>query len=1287
MKKIKYYIASFLAAWGFMAMNAQEVVKKDSIVGFNAMDYLMQGKYKFPDQTFMKKHWMDNLYLQVGGGLFMPNRTGENKMEWMQDMHLGIGKNVSAKHGFRLGYHMGIGRLKATDMQMKRSWLHLDHLFNVSAYINGYNPNRFFEVSTIWGAGYMETAIGEEKHRSPEGHLGLELKFKVGPQSFLTFEPMVQITDGHLQDDWRHWGLGSGATLNYIQYLRPLTFENTNSSRFTKMSPFFIELATGLQFQNLGFGRLSTKGGSYAVYVGKWLSDGLGVRGGVNGSFNRIKSGVVDGFDQYNDAGYVDGRFDLLVNPLGLFGSNGLKAWGGFHLFGGILYGHGQPFDGRRDYAYSGYNTGIQGWVRLQDNLQLFVEPRVSFVGSEQANRQTGIQEEVHETLYNLNLGLRMNYSTWDERKSRYLRNSLFTPSFFVQAAGGLSYSALHQCTYGGNEGLDYAARISAGYRFSPYHALRANFDYFHMQDEDKYQWKRGEELKMLSLDYMFGLSNLMQEGYDKERSLGVDVYAGPLWEMGSNLLGGHAGFFVKKKLNAHTSLFVSPEVTVLPKDVNSQLLHHNLNPIFNVYAGVEYAFNDAKDFINGIFPQERNKKAGSNFPFFVETGVGGSAWLNGPDSWSNTIGTSFKYSMGHWINPAVAVRLSAESMWNPITSSAHQHTLLGGADVMFNPLGISSNYRYDSKLGFNLVAGGNLGLQKIGGQQHRSVYGAGAGMQLWTRLMPHTRLFFEPRYQYLLAEHTGNKGKSWLSAQMGVTMDYIVPKKRISISSDNKDFEGKGLFFQLEGGLLTNRMTLGAENTSSKLNMDWGMAAGYQFSPLLAVRLGVQSQAYHEGSDKEERLAASLAYMLNLNTLLSGYHPESRFSADLYAGPSAYYHLTREDWAWGGLVGLQFGYKMNSHLGFHFAPELHAAFGSDYSDRRVAYKLGLTYRLNNYRKNLTPLDWFVNTSTGVQILPNAPIGSENTLGTLHKLSVGTWLNSLVGVRLGGTASLNRWAVKKVTTSKYLQHYSLQTAIMFNPISLFPSYDRATAAAGLYLFGGPEMGMSIMEKNNKWNNQYTTGFHVGMQGWVKVDDHQRVFIEPSYAQTTIQDGVTPTGTRKNEMMGLNVGLSMDIVKHPRTMVKKQDMKHFFVQLGAGNGSDIFNQNHDMKSTLRPLYELVAGYRIDNLSAVRFSLGHNPGKEKVALRDDDISTSYQLNVTNLFTGTDVKKRLELEAFAGLSYMNVKDLSLAIGGVVGVQANYHLNDRFYVYVSPEARIVHSKYKTVLGVGYKW
>ena len=235
MRNMKHYIVVLLALCSFLTINGQEVTKKDSILGFNAMDYLMQDRYKYPDLTFMKKHWLDNWYLQIGGGLFMPNRSGETSMKLMQDMHIAIGKNLSIKHGFRLGYNIGKSRFKDTNLEMKRSLLHLDYLFNVSAYINGYNPNRFFELSTILGAGYQVTSTGGETHRAPEGHLGLELRFKAGPQSFLTLEPMIQITDGYLQDDWRHLGLGSGATVNYIQYLRPLTFEKTNSSRYRKM--------------------------------------------------------------------------------------------------------------------------------------------------------------------------------------------------------------------------------------------------------------------------------------------------------------------------------------------------------------------------------------------------------------------------------------------------------------------------------------------------------------------------------------------------------------------------------------------------------------------------------------------------------------------------------------------------------------------------------------------------------------------------------------------------------------------------------------------------------------------------------------------------------------------------------------------------------------------------------------------------------------------------------------------------------------------------------------------
>lgn len=1290
MKNMKYFIVACFSLCHFLIINAQETTKRDSITGFNAIDYLMQGRYRFPDQRFMKSHWLDNLYVQIGGGLFMPNRSGETKMELMQDMHLAVGKNLSAKHGFRLGYNLGRGRLKATNLEMKRSLLHLDYLFNVSAFINGYNPDRFFEASTILGAGYLETKAGDEKHRSPEGHFGVELRFRVSPQSFLTLEPMIQITDGYLQDNWRQLGLSSGATINYIQYLRPLSTEKTNSSRFTKMSPFFVELATGMQFQNLDLGLFPSKGGSYAVYVGKWLSDGLGVRGGFNGSFNRIKSEVVDGVPQHNDTRYLDGRFDLLVNPLGFWNKDNLNSWGGFHLLGGIIYGHSQPYDGREGYSYTGYNTGIQGWLRLQDNLQLFLEPRVSFITSDQENPQTNVKEEVKETLYNLNLGLRLNYSTWDERKSRYLRNTLFQPSFFLQAAGGISYTALHQYTYGGNGGLDYFGRVSAGYRFSPYHGLRVNFDYTKLQDKNEYGQKRAKDLNIVSLDYLFGLSNMMQEGYDQERKLGVEVYAGPMWSMSNQSFGGHLGALVKRRLNPHTSLFVSPEIAFLSKEEGSSMLFHNINPIFNVYAGVEYAFQGAKDFLHGILPQDRNKKAGTDFPFFVETGVGSSAILNASSEWSETIGTSFKYAIGHWINPAVAVRLSAESAWNPIGHQLHRHHILGGTDIVFNPWGISADYDHNTSWGLNVIAGGNLGIQKTAHKKQTTVYGFGGGLQLWTKVMPHSHLFFEPHYAHLITSNTenGDKNTGLLSAQVGMRIDYITPKRRVKPTSANQHFDDKGLFFQLEGGLLTESMHLHTAENGNRLNTVWSLGAGYQFDPLSAVRLAFDSHKFNNGEEREDRISASLAYMMNLNTLLSGYNPEARFSTELYAGPSAYYNLAQDKWSWGGLVGMQFGFKLNNQLSFHFSPELQTAFNSRYSDKRIAYKMGLKYRLNDQGRKLNSLDWFVNASTGVQLLANAPIDASNTLGLLHKLSIGTWMNSLVGVRFGATASINRWAEKNSTTSKYMQYYSFQPTMLFDPLSLIPAYDRSDASAGVYLFGGPEMGVTVMEKNNEWNSQYTTGFNIGMQGWLKIGEHQRLFVEPSYSRTTISDNDTPNSTRNNGMFGVNVGISMDIVKHGRTFNQgTEDMKRFFVQMGVGNGYDILNQNHDMKTSLHPSYEFVAGYRLDELSAVRLSIGHNAKKKNVALKDNDLSAAYQLNLSKLFTGDNSNKRFDLEAFAGVTCMNIEDLSLAVGGIVGVQANYHVNDRLYLYLSPEARIVHSKYKAILGIGYKW
>ena len=202
MRKFIKIVVTVIALCHIGMAGAQEPVKKDSVLGFNAMDYLIQDIYRFPDKNFRNKHLLDNTYVRIGGGMFQPNRTGENAMKWMQDYHLSIGKNLSTKHGFRLGVSYGKSGLKDESLLFKQYAFNLDYLFNASAYLLGYDPDRKFEVSTVLVAGYVKTQLGGEEHKAPEGHVGLELRYKVGPQAYIALEPMVKITDGYMQCLW-----------------------------------------------------------------------------------------------------------------------------------------------------------------------------------------------------------------------------------------------------------------------------------------------------------------------------------------------------------------------------------------------------------------------------------------------------------------------------------------------------------------------------------------------------------------------------------------------------------------------------------------------------------------------------------------------------------------------------------------------------------------------------------------------------------------------------------------------------------------------------------------------------------------------------------------------------------------------------------------------------------------------------------------------------------------------------------------------------------------------------
>ena len=272
------------------------------------------------------------------------------------------------------------------------------------------------------------------------------------------------------------------------------------------------------------------------------------------------------------------------------------------------------------------------------------------------------------------------------------------------------------------------------------------------------------------------------------------------------------------------------------------------------------------------------------------------------------------------------------------------------------------------------------------------------------------------------------------------MVMDYVAPKRRVAAGEDKPKFEDKGMFFDVQAGAVTNHMKLGPTHEGKVLNSVWGFGTGYRFTPISSVRLGFDSQKYNEGLVMKERWATSLAYMLNLSNLLSGYDPSTRFSTEVYAGPMGYYNKTGERFVPAVIAGMRLSYRMNEIMSLHFSPEFHTAFYSGYTDKRAAYKVGISYNMHAMGTHLMKSDWFFEASTGVQMLTNSMIEASETLGQVYKLGVGTWMNSTFGVRFAGTASVNKYQQMSDNSNRYVQFYSLQPSVLFDPLNFLPSY-------------------------------------------------------------------------------------------------------------------------------------------------------------------------------------------------------------------------------------------------------
>lgn len=1229
-------------------VKAQEVQLPDTIRGLNAMSVLFQDGYQPKHDDFQAKSWLDKMYVQTGVGLEWLNTKKGAETGMLQSFNLALGKELSVLQGLRLNLSYGRGELmRQESYRYHATGISLDHLFHISSYIDGYRQNRKFQISSVLGAGYRKVSVNEEQENSWEARLGLEMALPIGNQGTLALQPQLLLTDGRIMGNWEKVSAGAGVQLNYKHWLipqQPVQKENANDS----IKGYFLEIGTGIQTAAGLVKDNHSFGSSWSAALGRWLTSSWGVRASATLGYHT--------YDSYKDQGFAELGLDLLLHP----------QWRllDTDFFAGIQYGMSREFQGRGTFAFQGYTAGLDVLFPLQPGVKLFLQPRVSFI----QNPAHKLYGNSAETLYQALAGLR--FTPVSSSSSTEYAHAEHQPFFVQLGAGAMLYKMLrepHEEYFKRNA----LGRFSLGYRWSSSQSFRLNADL-------------GNE--SVSADYMVGLSKMMHMDAPKDYRFRADFYAGPLWDYKTHTVGGQMGLYLAERLNAHTSLFLSPEVA------------YQGNPEMRLFAGLDYSFQHGRDFLQGLFPEKRNQRAGLESPWFLETGVGSSVVVSVPNREAlSNVGSDFSLSVGHWINPAVAARLGVHNSWNTLSSRRHEIMTLGKLDLLFNPLGMGKKRAYDKSVGFNLLAGGIAGYTNLADEGTLS-YGYNGGLQLWARLMRQTRFYLEGGYEHLFHEDKPEgeylpTHKTYIT--LGVHYDYMTPQHRKAIQKVEEILQRHGVFFQFDFGFITNYIRLNKPVEGAGYKNGWSMALGYQLNPVSGLRAGVDFQNVYDpwitGQKNthvlKQNVEVSLAYRMDLNNLLQGYDETDRFSFNVYAGPTLNQNAF-DGIRFGALAGMQWGYWLNNRMNVYLSSEWHHYNNKvdPTSDQRNAfiYKAGIHYRFNSSRMIKEEFPWFVEAGTGLQFSALAHVATEKTAGPLYTLGVGHWLGKSLGFRITGFASSNRWSRIKNGYYNYVDIYGGRGQIMLDLPSLVPYYNHDNAMMGVNLLGGPFFGATYLESGGDWFYHYTTGFSFGLQYWFRTGSHHRFYIEPEFSKLIFQDN----NVNNFSTFAIQAGVAVDIrtgLKH--TWKEKEEDKRFFIQGSRGTSYLLTRKTHEDHLQLYENYQLNAGYWLSPVSALRLAVSANSPID-FEPRTVEWSASYQVNLSNWLTGYDSDRRTQFMVYAGPGISHKRQQTNFLIAVAGMELRTRLYRNVYFFVNPEASLGQcTRFRWNAGLGYRF
>jgi len=471
--------------------------------------------------------FLDHTFIGLGIGVNSPV-TQAAFFKYNVDPRAGgfIGKWFTATSGVRLS--ADIARLWRSNKQpdVKLATVSADYLWNITSFMNGYDPGRKFELIGVTGANVAFRSSSLFRSSYLGGELGLQGLWNVTPSFGLFLEPQLRLYSDDFMERNIHFakmdgvfGLMAGVNLR----LKDCGREQKQLFMKGDEKRSFFSFSGGTEFLATHIRRANAFGVSGQMALGKWITPISGWRIDLNGEFrqeNRMKY-------LYGGA-EADYMLSLTTMALGYDSDRrlDLNALAGVNL--------GMDYERKNVGVAPGISLGGQVVFKASPTIDLFVEPKATLRTSLRNN-----PSYYSKGIMNVQVGFNYKLSPDKIAHAKDFATDDHSQYFISANLGAGMYGGSYKGSFKAKN-IGNTFGLAVGKRMSPVSYVRLGVNHKELVDAFG---DANAKVTSVNADYLANLSTLAG-GYDKDRKLEL---------MG--VIGGSLNFASKEGYKSATPL------------------------------------------------------------------------------------------------------------------------------------------------------------------------------------------------------------------------------------------------------------------------------------------------------------------------------------------------------------------------------------------------------------------------------------------------------------------------------------------------------------------------------------------------------------------------------------------------------------------------------------------------------------------------------------------------------------------------------------------------------------